>query len=261
MTFFGRSRLPRRIYSLWLQGAARAPAIVRLCFDRWERLNPDWVLTVLDANDVNRLLDGLALCLDQRSAQVLSDVTRIHLLRTHGGLWTDATVLPLKPLQEWIDEGRAARALAAFEAPARDRALSSWLLAAPRGSYVMRRWHAEVARYWAKPRTLLCQTDGTVTIPSDPVAAVAPDSAIEGAYPYFWLHYLFGYLLRIDGRFRQAWERSDRRPAEPAHALQALFRQGGDRTDNEIRDEAAKSVVQKLDWRATYPVDRLTALL
>jgi len=202
------SRLPRRIYSLWLQSRASAPAIVRLCFDRWETLNRGWVLTVLDASDVNRLLDGFALRPTHLSAQVLSDVTRIHLLRCHGGLWTDATVLPLKPLSAWMDEGRAARAMAAFEAPAADRPLSSWFLAAPRGSYVMRRWHAEVARYWAQPRRLLRQTDGGVTIPSDPVAAVAPDGPIEDVYPYFWLHYLFAYLVRIDGRFREAWEQA-----------------------------------------------------
>ncbi len=40
--------MPKRIYTLWLQGSDNAPDIVRINFDQWERLNPDYKLIVLD---------------------------------------------------------------------------------------------------------------------------------------------------------------------------------------------------------------------
>src|ERR1700757_4272381 len=92
--------VPRVIYSAWLQGAARAPAIVQLCFTRWARLNPAYQLRVLEASDAAALL--MAHNIPPVPAQALSDIIRIKLLLEHGGIWVDATLFPVVPLDAWL---------------------------------------------------------------------------------------------------------------------------------------------------------------
>ena len=247
----GTDSLPRVIYSLWLQGIENAPPIVRLNFARWAKLNPTYELRIFDEPAVRRSLSGLPLAIDELTPQVISDLLRSVLLSSSGGVWVDASVFPARPLDDWLPEYVGTGGFFAFERPGPDRAISSWLLAATANNRMMRSWCNDVINYWSTPRVM---SEG---IPDDPVAAV---STWRDTYPYFWFHYLFQRLLDTDPAFANAWQRCSKLPALPAIMMQARCAQEPLLGIDELANIASLAPVQKLDWRASYPLDALRAL-
>ncbi|MHB8814755.1 MAG: capsular polysaccharide synthesis protein [Steroidobacteraceae bacterium] len=248
--------IPRIIHSLWYQGVSQAPGTVRLCFERWRKLNPGYEVRVLEAADVRRLLHGFPLPLESISMQALSDIVRIHLLAATGGIWTDATVMPIEPLDAWLPEHAEPTGFFAFDAPLPDRPLASWFLAASSPQELMQKWCREVVRFWCKPRTRAAYGGGL--IPPDPAWEVAPDGgARRDTYPYFWFHYLFGYLLKEDAEFARLWGQCRRVDALAPLRLQHLFEKGNDPRPQAIAAAARAAPVQKLNWRQPYPLSLL----
>ena len=94
--------VPPIIYSMWLQGVDQAPPIVRLNFERWERLNPGYRLKVLEGADVGLRRAFLPRYSKELGPQALSDVVRAYFLMATGGIWVDASVYPAVPLDEWL---------------------------------------------------------------------------------------------------------------------------------------------------------------
>mgnify|MGYP001197822846 CR=1 FL=1 len=68
-------------------------------------MNPDWQVITLDKNsvsswlpkDVQKIISHQPLTL-----QAKADLIRLHLLKNHGGVWADATLLPILPLNEFL---------------------------------------------------------------------------------------------------------------------------------------------------------------
>ena len=142
--------LPRTIWCLWFQGWADAPDLVKACAASWRRHNPDWNLHLLSGDTLAAYLDPLprpATAAGNLPVEARSDVLRIELLRRFGGIWIDSTVYCLRPLDGWIDQAMPS-GFFAFNRPMPDVMLSSWFLAAERGSYVVDRWHRMVRAYW-----------------------------------------------------------------------------------------------------------------
>lgn len=243
--------VPRVIYSAWLQGAAQAPAIVQLCFTRWARLNPECRFQALDISDAKALLARENL--PPLPAQALSDIMRVKMLLDQGGVWVDASLFPVVPLQNWLPAAMST-AFFAFAQPGPDRPISSWFMAAAPQHMLLQKLWAEVQRFWSKPRQPVHYATGL--IPPDPVASVAPNAGgASDYYPYFWLHYLFQYLLDTDPDFAAVWAMCRQVPAGPPHNLQAACAAGVDAPT--MLAVARTAPVQKLDWRAAYPLDLL----
>ena len=250
---------PRIIYSLWLQGKTKAPALCLLCWERWARLNPRHQLRILEAGDVERLLCDFPVPLTKLRPQALANIVRTRLLRESGGIWTDATVFPMSPVEEWMSDGLKQSGFFAFETPGPDRPLSNWLLAASPHHLIVEKWWVEIQRFWVKPRELA--TFGNSIVPPDPAWQVAPNGgALEDSYPYYWHHYLFRYLLEKDEEIRSVWGRCTRPSAEPPHRLQRLFKANAAPPLNQIIEAASSAPVQKLNWRHKYPLDVLSRL-
>lgn len=241
--------IPRVVYSAWLQGAARAPAMVQLCLARWAELNPGHQIQVLDAQATAALLAPYNI--PPVPAQALSDMVRVKLLLDHGGIWVDASLFPVLPLDAWLPRLVAGAGFFAFARPGPDRPISSWLMAAAPGHPIIRRLWAEILRFWQHPRKLAHYAGGL--LPPCPAASVAPGAS--DTYPYFWLHYLFQYLLETDTEFAAHWARCPQISAGPPHQLQALCASSA--TPEAIMAAARSAPVQKLNWRAQYPLDVL----
>lgn len=247
--------VPRVIYSAWLQGAAQAPAVVQLCFERWARLNPDYQLRVLEASDAAALLAAHGF--PPVPAQALADILRVKILHEHGGLWVDATLYPVVPLDGWLPGQMGGGEFFAFARPGPDRPIASWFLAAAPGHVLLQKLWREVLGFWTKPRQQAHYNGGL--IPPDPAASVAPESGGAGDfYPYFWLHYLFQYLLDTDAEFAAAWALCPQLSAGPPHALQAIC--NGAVSVETFIAAARAAPVQKLNWRINYPLDILARL-
>lgn len=247
--------VPRVIYSLWLQGEVDRPELVRLCLARWSELNPEHELRVLDSAAVEELLADEPFPVSSLSPQALSDVVRAKLLLREGGVWVDATVLPTRPLDTWLPALVEETGFFAFDRPGPDRPLASWFLAASPGHVVLKRWWEEIKRFWSLSRPVR-----DAEIPADPVAAVAPETAEAGSYPYFWFHYLFAYLMEHDAEVAGVWSRSARVSADIPHRLQSLFRDNQSPGLAQLVAAATGSPVHKLNWRAAYPLEFLAGI-
>jgi hypothetical protein len=185
--------------------------------------------------------------------QALSDIVRIHLLAETGGVWADATVLPIEPLDAWLPELTQETNFFAFDRPRPDRPLASWFLAASDPQILIQKWFREVIRFWCKPRECVLY-DGNL-VPPDPSWEVAPEGgARHDRYPYFWFHYLFGYLLREDAEFARLWSLCPKVDAEVPHRLQRLFSQGSSPSAEAVAAGLRAAPVQKLNWRQSYPL-------
>lgn len=247
--------IPRMIFSAWLQGKDQAPALVKLCFARWERLNPGHRMVILDMQAAQTALAGLVL--PPLPMQTFADILRIKLLLAHGGIWADAALFPVLPLDKWLGPLTAESGFFAFARPGPDRPISNWFFAATPGHPILARLWQEILRFWAQPRRLV-QYGGAV-IPHDPVASVAP-GAPHDEFPYFWQHYLFQYLIETDFAFATAWAKCRQIPAGPPHSLQGFCAGPGPFTVDNIAAAASRAPVQKLNWRAHYPMELLTRL-
>jgi hypothetical protein len=166
----------------------------------------------------------------------------------------------MKPLDAWLPEAAARTSFFAFERPGPDRPLSSWFIASSAGHYLIAKWWEQVRRFWEGKRKLA--NYGGSIIPPDPVATVSPATQVPGEHPYFWFHYLFGYLIESDEEFGRQWMACARPSAGPAHALQNLFSSTPKPSEDQIRAALLSGApVHKLNWRVEYPIEQLDEML
>ncbi|MGO8801068.1 MAG: capsular polysaccharide synthesis protein [Roseiarcus sp.] len=177
-----RPPLPKVIWTLWLQGWGRAPAIVKACVQTWRKHNPGWEIRALNSEEVFHVLDGdrlLSLVADKDlPPEALSDCVRVALLARYGGVWVDSTCYCLRPLDEWLYE-RLPNGFFAFARPGGERLLSSWFLAAAANNHIIERWRELALKYWNH-------------------RSVRDD--------YFWFHHLFAAGYGEGSQFRAIWD-------------------------------------------------------
>ena len=133
----------------WAQGEDKLPFLVKACVSSWRVNNPDWDLRLLDRESLAALidLDGF----DARpdiGLQALSDIIRVKLLMKYGGVWADASLFCVKPLDDWlptvVDDG-----FFAFASKRNDRLMTTWFLAGNSDSQLLSAWTREILSYWS----------------------------------------------------------------------------------------------------------------
>jgi hypothetical protein len=253
----------RTIFTLWHQGYNGAPAVVRASLESWRRLNPDWRVVALDQNSVHdwiALNDIVDLERSDLPVQKISAIARLCLLQSYGGVWTDATVFCLCPLDEWLGDYHSI-GFTAFRNPGPDRLMSNWFIAAEKGNAILRALHdtflgfinghifphqgtklgrANLAR--VKP---IARTDVKSTL------AWFEPGFVEsvGAYPYFIFHYAFNKVILSNPALRAMWESVPALDSAPPHRLQRLAKTEGGLALALAGIEGDDWLLQKLDWR------------
>lgn len=178
--------LNRTIWILWLQGWAEAPWLVRKVAESWEINNPTWNIEYLSWGNLNRYVSDAPYLTDSAKTiepAAVSDIARLSLLTNHGGVWADATLLCMQPLDSWVVEavrpaglwmyhGHGA-GMSALNGPA------SWFMASERGAPLIAKWKTACDNYWLDRTT---------------------------AHNYFWLDGLFRQLHDSDPEFRAQWQ-------------------------------------------------------
>ena len=100
-----RIGVPKFIFMYWHQGSQEMPPFTKTIVKIWQNLNPDWTLHVLDQYNVNEwLTDKQNEFLAHHKIPKIahkSDMIRSYILKNHGGVWADVTLLPLRPLSDW----------------------------------------------------------------------------------------------------------------------------------------------------------------
>jgi len=246
---------PRVVWFHWMQGRAAMPPVPAACLASWERRNPDWEVVFVDGDSVWQYLDRAAMPVDallQTSPQVYANAVRLKLLATHGGLWADATTWCVTPLSDWLTGMPGG--FFAFAAPAPDRLLSNWFLAAERNSYLvatLAEAYIGVFRRFG-PLTLMPEATVDQALAGASSTDVLVEPVLNGdcrEYPYYFFHYLFAHLCRRDDRFRSIWEGSGRLSADASHDAQRLDLTGPADASIRQRLDAIQAHVHKLVWK------------
>ena len=265
----------RTIWTLWHQGFADAPPLVQACLESWRRFNPGWRIIALDRHSLPEYYD-IAEVIDpaRRDLDVIkiSNLTRLCLLRRYGGLWTDATVFCLRPLDDWLD-GAYDAGFFAFRNPAKDRMLATWLIASEPDNPLLVALHAAFldfvnrrpfsnqntafGRYVVARLTPVLRKDvRRTTLWLNPLV-----QSVLRAYPYFFFHYLFNRLILTRPDLRALWERVGPIEARPLHTLQNYARQPDRLADALSELEHSDWPVQKLNWRSDLATPYWSAVM
>jgi hypothetical protein len=227
--------IPRKIWAFWDTGRASAPDIVEECLVSWETMNPDWSLTVLDADSAKTVLprDGT------QSVQLYSDLLRLTLICREGGVWVDATTLCRRPLNDFLSSPVSGGLCVVGEHEnVRERSLSSWFIAAAPGHPLIDAWLKACLDYW--------QRHGQ-------------------SRHYFLVHYIFEWMIRTQPKAKAAWDRSLVLPFGSTHLLQTYLKSAMQPSEDPagvreaLRDPSTP--VHKLDWRIEEGGARLRSVL
>jgi len=102
---FKTGSIPKIIWTYW--DSDELPEFVEMCIDKWRRLHPDWTIRVLTPDTVWRYTD--ADIFNYKFADTkprTSDFVRLNVLAKHGGVWADASIVPMKSFDWVLDKQR-----------------------------------------------------------------------------------------------------------------------------------------------------------
>ena len=221
----------RRVFSVWLQGEASAPPLVRACLDSVRaRCGAGFVLldesTLFDWIDlpegiVRKWKEG------RMKAAHFIDICRLELLYRYGGVWMDATDYLDAPLPEWLWEQdffvyRAGNTLRGFYG-----GIQNCFIRAERGSYLLKVWRESVLAYWERE-----------------------DSVVD----YFVHQLLFMLCVRENDRCARLFEAMPQLDQAPTHVL---WHQYADAPYDEalLHSICAEALFQKTDYKSAPAKD------
>lgn len=186
----------KNIYIYWAQGFENAPEIVKICLRSWKLMNPTWKIIELDDTNLVEYIDIKEHLPNLDNINITfaskSDVIRIALLHTLGGVWCDATTLCRTPLDKWLIN-YGSRGFWAFSKPAPTRMVSSWFLYGTPTNYITTRWYKKTVNYWKKHTQM---------------------------HQYFWFHELFNEMHKNDASIRDSWNNTTQMSAKLPHLFQ-----------------------------------------
>ena len=97
----------RIIWQYWAQGYESVPEVVKTCLESIDKFAVDYTIVRLTDANLSEYLDLPEFVQDKRdvfSRAFFSDLLRLILLKTYGGIWMDATILMTGPIpQKWAE--------------------------------------------------------------------------------------------------------------------------------------------------------------
>jgi hypothetical protein len=238
--------------------------MVQLCVQSWIRQNPSWTVHVLDATSVIDALGSDELSYDAWpgiSIQHFSDLIRLALLKKHGGVWADASMYCVTPLDRWLVPNMQT-GFFAFRGIRRGRTMGNPFMASlpknlipskmfeklsghVRGrTYIADKWPPlRVAHYIMKP--LMEISPKTTKIWFKP-----PFSTPCKVYPYFVFHYMFNLLLEEDSEFARIWAETPLMSATPMLRIKHGRNSSSLPEDIRLFILSGEQPIHKLTWDA-----------
>jgi len=177
--------LNKTIWLLWLQGWHQAPWLALQVALSWEIHNPDWKIQYVSLENIRDFVFDIDYIFDQTkhiSNPAKSDIIRLSLLKNHGGVWADSTLLCMQPLDHWIFNALRPsnfwmyHGTGAYMNPLHGPA--SWFIASHKNSYIISQWKKLCDNFWIN--NLHTST-------------------------YNWLDCIFHFLFDNDTFFRSSW--------------------------------------------------------
>jgi hypothetical protein len=178
-------KLEKNIFLLWLQGWEVANWLNKQVAESWRINNPGWKIHFVDFYNLKDYVSDIDYIYDTSkniSPQALSDIIRLSLLKNHGGVWADATMLCMQPLDNWVSSAVEPVGFWMYHGHgggmSREVGPASWFIVSEKDGYMINKWKDECDLYWNKN---------------------------QYAHIYCWMDSLFKKLFRSDEIFRQQW--------------------------------------------------------
>ena len=176
------------------------------CVEYWRRLNPDYTVHVLNSSSAAAMSPSYR---DFRARNLgvplQSDVLRLEVLSTHGGVWADVKTCPVQPLDWFASNFSAANGFFAWHGPRSAGTRFS------RARTCFNEWHDFFRQAQYRPGMLNIDTWFLISPrPHHPLvdawleavkaaAAGLPDNAKPPRYTYHFVHCVFN-MLYADNR-------------------------------------------------------------
>lgn len=254
------------IWSLWYQGVDKAPTMVQECWKSWKKHNPDYEFKLLDQTSLfeyvnfHKLLD---LNRKDLTIQKISALSRIHLLNNYGGIWVDATLFCIKPLDSWLDE-HMQEGFFVFDKPGPDRLSSNWFIAANPGNVLIETLTKEFTDLYV---------NNNFTFQNTWVGKYIVDLGVQKfntsdmtdfwlsnfnkkvlrVYPYFIFHYTFNKIIKSNSYCKEIWDRVPKINSKGPHLLQNYYNKfkhtGEGLKEALVSVDKKETPLYKLNWR------------
>ena len=222
------NRIPRKVWMLWMQGEDNAPELVKASIASWRQYNPSWEIIVLDENSIEKYIKIPEFPADT-SLNHKANIIRLRLLVEYGGVWTDATSLCLKPLNDWIDQVTP-EGFFAFSRPQPLRPLANWFIATQPNSAAVTRWLT-----WSESYLL---------------SRFRPTT-------YFWSHFTFKWILENYKDVEAIWANTPKIVAKGPHILQRILDGDLDSSNDPADWEMSLLPLLKMNWKKGYSVEQI----
>ena len=97
-----KNMIPKKIWTFW---NGEIPNVVNKCINTWKKYNPEYKITLLNKENLSQYLPDLDISNMKNidSDARLSDIIRLNILAKEGGIWSDASIICLKPF-DWIND-------------------------------------------------------------------------------------------------------------------------------------------------------------
>lgn len=98
------SQIPKIIWTYW--DGEEIPEVVYKCVKTWRNHNPEYKIRIVTRKTIPEYLpdDNILSFRFTQTPQQVSDLVRVHLLATYGGVWADASIVMNKPLDVLLQE-------------------------------------------------------------------------------------------------------------------------------------------------------------
>ena len=170
--------LPKTIWLLWFQGWENAPELVKQVRQSWQHHNPCWKIMSLDQHNLKDYLSNYPL--PNTTDQAKSDIIRLDLLSTHGGVWADATMVCMQPLDTWVEQAVEPSGMWMYHGRDKGRGPASWFILSSSDTYIIKIWNESCKQFWSTNPTHV---------------------------EYFWMDRLFAKLAMTDEKFFEEWKK------------------------------------------------------
>jgi mannosyltransferase OCH1-like enzyme len=182
---FQTEPINKTVWLLWLQGWENAPWLPQQVKTSWEIQNPGWTIQLVSEENLKTFLPELDYVYrDTITPQAKSDIIRLSLLSQYGGVWADASLLCMKPLDSWVYDAIQPSGIWMYHGNGANMDIrsgpASWFIVSVKNSYIITKWKNACDSYW--------QTRSSTG-------------------NYFWMDYLFKELYETDPEFKQDWDR------------------------------------------------------
>ena len=179
------SNIQNNIFLLWLQGWNKAPPLQIKVAKSWKKHNPYWNIVLLDFNNLKNYVNDIDYIYDRNkniTPQALSDIIRLSLLKNCGGIWADATLVCLKPVNSWLNEYTKEEDFFMYHDSGGGMDIQygpcSWFIVSGKENYIIEKWKSSCDIFWKNNNS---------------------------TNNYFWMDNLFKNLFENDETFKNKW--------------------------------------------------------